>query len=527
MKNHNTKVYSTPIQLKLPVDLERIIKINDPVYSFSEVMAHIDLQKYFVEKKGHETGRPRYDREKLLKIVLFAFMEFGYCSLRFIKKLCETDIRFLWMLDEDEAPSHTKIGDFISDELSSSLEDIFNDINSYIFEQFHVDLNHAYIDGTKIEANANRYTWVWKKGCIKSRNNVFGKLSALLEDINAHMTLHQRAVFEIRQEYAIEYVEYILNTFLEATGMTKEDFVHGKGKHKTAIQRLYEKVRDCYKKLKSYAQKIEICGEDRNSYSKTDNDATFMRFNKDHMKNDQLLPGYNLQMVICDEFIAHYGVYAYASDMDCFQPLMDGFNKRYGFYPQYPVADAGYGSYNNYLYCQQHGMEKYMKFTMYEKETKDAKYRDNPYRACNFAIDQGGNMVCPNGKRFYFLKTAPVKGNQFGRTEEYYQCEDCTGCPHREKCHKSKENRVVRINEELTQFHKEVLNNLNSVHGALLRMNRSIQAEGTFGGIKWNKGYKRLRRRGIEGVILELGLISCGFNLHKYHLKKRSSLAAA
>ena len=527
MKNHNTKVYSTPIQLKLPVDLERIIKINDTVYSFSEVMAHIDLQKYFVEKKGHETGRPRYDREKLLKIVLFAFMEFGYCSLRFIKKLCETDIRFLWMLDEDEAPSHTKIGDFISDELSSSLEDIFNDINSYIFEQFHVDLNHAYIDGTKIEANANRYTWVWKKGCIKSRNNVFGKLSALLEDINAHMTLHQRAVFEIRQEYAIEYVEYILNTFLEATGMTKEDFVHGKGKHKTAIQRLYEKVRDCYKKLKSYAQKIEICGEDRNSYSKTDNDATFMRFNKDHMKNDQLLPGYNLQMVICDEFIAHYGVYAYASDMDCFQPLMDGFNKRYGFYPQYPVADAGYGSYNNYLYCQQHGMEKYMKFTMYEKETKDAKYRDNPYRACNFAIDQGGNMVCPNGKRFYFLKTAPVKGNQFGRTEEYYQCEDCTGCPHREKCHKSKENRVVRINEELTQFHKEVLNNLNSVHGALLRMNRSIQAEGTFGGIKWNKGYKRLRRRGIEGVILELGLISCGFNLHKYHLKKRSSLAAA
>ena len=527
MKNHNTKVYSTPIQLKLPVDLERIIKINDPVYSFSEVMAHIDLQKYFVEKKGHETGRPRYDREKLLKIVLFAFMEFGYCSLRFIKKLCETDIRFLWMLDEDEAPSHTKIGDFIRDELSSSLEDIFNDINSYIFEQFHVDLNHAYIDGTKIEANANKYTWIWKKGCITSRNNVFGKLSALLEDINAHMTLHQRAVFEIRQEYAIEYVEYILNTFLEATGMTKEDFVHGKGKHKTAIQRLYEKVRDCYKKLKSYAQKIEICGEDRNSYSKTDNDATFMRFNKDHMKNDQLLPGYNLQMVICDEFIAHYGVYAYASDMDCFQPLMDGFNKRYGFYPQYPVADAGYGSYNNYLYCQQHGMEKYMKFTMYEKETKDAKYRDNPYRACNFAIDQVGNMVCPNGKRFYFLKTAPVKGNQFGRTEEYYQCEDCTGCPHREKCHKSKENRVVRINEELTQFHKEVLNNLNSVHGALLRMNRSIQAEGTFGGIKWNKGYKRLRRRGIEGVILELGLISCGFNLHKYHLKKLSALAAA
>ena len=300
------------------------------------------------------------------------------------------------------------------------------------------------------------------------------------------------------------------------------DFVHGKGKHKTQIQRLYDKIYDCYKKLKSYAQKIVICGENRNSYSKTDHDATFMRFKKDHMKNDQLLPGYNLQLVVCDEMIAHYDVFAYASDMDCFQPLMDGFFKRYGKYPRYPLADAGYGSFNNYLYCELHNMEKYMKFTMYEKETKDSKYRDNPYRAYNFNIDHDGFMVCPNGKRFHFLRSAPVKGNQFGRTEEYYQCEDCTGCTHREQCHKSEKNRVVRINEELTQFHNEVLDNLNSVHGALLRMNRSIQAEGTFGGIKWNRGYRRLRRRGIEGVILELGLISCGFNLYKYHLKQRT-----
>ena len=527
MKNHNTKVDYTPIQLKLPVDLQRIIKINDPVYTFSEVMAHIDLQKYFVERKEHETGRPRYDREKLLKIVLFAFMEFGYCSVRFIQKLCETDIRFIWMLDEENAPSHMTISNFIQKELSWSLQDIFNDINRYMFEELGVDLNHTYIDGTKIEANANKYTWVWKKSCIKSRNRVFEKLTLLLEEVNAFMKLSQRAVFEARQEYAIEYVEYILGTFLEATGMVTGEFVHGKGKHKTAVQRLYEKIYDCCKKLKDYAQKIEICGKGRNSYSKTDHDATFMRFKKDHMKNDQLLPGYNLQMVVCDEFIAHYGVYAFASDMDCFQPLMEGFCKRYGFYPQYPVADAGYGSFNNYLYCQTHGMEKFMKFTMYEKETKDAKYRDNPYRACNFAIDHEGNMVCPNGKRFHFLRFAPVKGNQFGRTEEYYQCEDCSECPHQEKCHKSKGNRVVRINEELTQFHNEVLNNLNCVHGALLRMNRSIQAEGTFGGIKWNKGYKRLRRRGIERVILELGLISCGFNLHKYHLKKQAAQQAA
>ena len=519
-KQNTTEVYCTPIQLKLPVDLEKIIKINDPVYSFSEVMAHIDLQKYFVEQKGHETGRPRYDREKLLKIVLFAFMEFGYCSVRQIQKLCDTDIRFLWLLDEENAPCHMTIDNFIKNEMSMTLESIFNDINGYIFSQQDVDLEHAYIDGTKLEANANKYTWVWKKSCIRSRNNTFTKLSSLLEEINKIMAVCCRVKFEFRQEYTVEYVGYILDTFLESTGMRTEDFVHGKGKHKTQLQRLYERVKECYNKLKEYSRKIAVCGEERNSYSKTDHDATFMRFKKDHMKNDQLLPGYNLQMVVCDEFIAHYGVFAYASDMDCFQPLMEGFFKRYGKYPRYPLADAGYGSFNNYLYCELHNMEKYMKFTMYEKETKDSKYRDDPYRACNFDIDHEGYMICPNGKRFHFLRSAPVKGNNFGRTEEYYRCEDCTDCPYREKCHKSKDDRVVRINEELTQFHNEVLANLNCVHGALLRMNRSIQAEGTFGEIKWNRGYKRIRRRGIEGVILELGLISCGFNLHKYHTKR-------
>ena len=513
--------------MKLPVDLERIIKINDPVYSFSEVMAHIDLQKYFVVEKEHETGRPRYDREKLLKIVLFAFMEHGYCSVRFIEKLCETDIRFIWMLEEENAPSHMTISNFIHKELSGSVDQIFNDINSYIFAQEKVDTDHVYIDGTKIEANANKYTWVWKKSCIKSRNKVFERLTSLISEMNEAMAVYRRATFDARQEYAIEYVDFILASYLKAVGMTEADFVHGKGKRKTSFQRLYEKVLDCRKKLKEYAYRISVCGDSRNSYSKTDRDATFMRFKKDHMKNDQLLPGYNLQLAICDEYIAHYGVFAFASDMDCFQPLMDGFFKRYKKYPRYPLADAGYGSFNNYLYCELHNMEKFMKFTMYEKETKDAKYRDNPYRACNFDIDSEGYMICPNGKRFHFLKSAPVKGNQFGRTEEYYRCEDCSDCIHREKCHKSKDNRVVRINEELTQFHKEVLNNLNCVHGALLRMNRSIQAEGAFGGIKWNRGYKRLRRRGIEGVILELGLISCGFNLHKYHLKKMAAQEAA
>ena len=527
MKKHITEKYITPIQLKMPVDMERIIEISDPVYTFNEVMEHIDLNKYIAEEKGCNAGRPKYDPIKLLKVILFAFMEYGYCSVRVIQKLCKTDIRFLWLLDEEPAPSHMTISNFMNHCLKTKIEDIFADINGYIFAQENVDLEHAYLDGTKLEANANKYSWVWKKGSIHSRNNVFSKLNGLLTEMNESVLVSYRVKFELRQEYAIEYVEYILETYLEVSGIKRENFVHGKGKRKSTEQKQYERVEECLKRLKKYSEHIRICGEKRNSYSKTDHDATFFRMKKDYMGNDALLPGYNMQLLICDEYIAHYGVFPFASDMDCFQPMMEGFARRYGHYPRYPLADAGYGSFYNYLFCQEHGMEKYMKFTMYEKESKDKKYRNDPYRAVNFEIDQDGYMLCPNGKRFNYLRTEPVKGNQFGRTEEYYQCEDCDGCPHRASCHRSSQNRIIRLNEELTRFYDEVLENLNSVHGALLRMNRSIQSEGAFGGIKWNRGYKRLRRRGIESVLLEIGLISCGFNLHKYHLKKQTAQLAA
>jgi hypothetical protein len=252
-----------------------------------------------------------------------------------------------------------------------------------------------------------------------------------------------------------------------------------------------------------------------------------MRVKRDYMGNDQLLPAYNMQAVICDEYIAAIDARQYASDMECFVPLMEKFRNLIGHYPKYPIADAGYGSYNNYLYCQEHGMEKYMKFTMYDKESKDPKYRDNPFRAINFKTDENGNPVCPNGKPFYHKYDRHIRGNRYGRTEEIYECENCNGCPLKANCSKREGNRQIQLNRELTQIHREVLENLNSVHGALLRMNRSIQAEGTYGSMKWNRSYKRAFRRGLKEVILEFTLIAIGFNLWKYHNKTRITAEAA
>ena len=526
MKNH-TKYYDTPYQIKMPLEISEIIEITDSVYTFSEVVSHIDLRRYFAEE-GSKMGRPRCDAYKMLKIILFAFMEGGYESLRQLEKLCKTDIRYIWLLDGMKAPSFSSFGNFIRNELTEKIEQIFRDINQYIFESEGVDLNHTYIDGTKIEANANRYTWVWKKSCITSRKKVFEKVSKLIERMNFEVLLGFGLRIETREEYAIEYLEDALERYKTVVGIDPESFVNGSGHRKSTEQKHYQEMAGYIERLKRYAEHIEICGEKRNSYSKTDRDATFMRIKRDYMGNDQLLPAFNMQAAVCDEYIAAISAEQYASDMECFVPLMEKFNRYYGHYPEYPVADAGYGSYNNYLYCEEHGMKKYMKFTMFEKTVKDAGYRDDPFRAVNFRKTDDGSLVCPNGKKFVYWKDKPIHGNRYGRMEELYVCENCDGCTFRPQCCKKKNgNRVVRMNHELTSMHEEVLHNLESVHGALLRMNRSIQAEGVFGIIKWDRCYKRAFRRGLKSVILEFTLISCGFNLYKFHNKRWKTAGTA
>lgn len=519
MKNY------TSYQLKFSTDLVYRIDISDPVFTLYEVIRHLDLSKYF-SSSNRSPGRPPYDPVKLLSIVLFSFMEEGYCSLRKMEKLCRTDIRYIWLMENNDPPSHMTFSNFISS-LNCPIEDIFNDINRYIFEKDHVDLEHTYIDGTKITANANCYTWVWKKACITSRDRVFRYLTDLINEMNATTLPPFRVTMSVREEYSIDYVEELICRFKDLAGIKESDFKSGKGHRKSTEQRQYQKLTGYFERLKSYAERIEICGEARNSYSKTDHDATFMRIKRDYMGNDQLLPAYNMQIAVCDEYIAVVDAQKYASDMDCFVPLMEKYKKAYGKYPRYPVADAGYGSYNNYLYCEQNGMEKYMKFTAYEKMTKDPKYRDDPYKVFNFKTDEDGRLVCPNGKKFVFKKNQPIKNNRYGRTEEVYECEDCSDCPCRNSCTKASGNRMVTLNRELTAMHEEVLENLNCAHGALLRMNRSIQAEGVYGIIKWDRSYKRAFRRGMKNVITEFTLIACGYNLYKYHNRKKRTEEAA
>ena len=442
--------YNNPKQGYLPLFLSDCLDLLDPVLTFDRLMGGIDLNKYLTDIPEYTTGRLRYNPVNMLKTVLFGFMTSGYCSLRELEDNCKVNIRFMYLMDH-QTPSYRTFGYFINEVLQDKIENIFNDINQAIFNEEHVDLQHIYIDGSKFEANANKYTWVWKKATEKFRYKLYEKITAEIEEINKEI-----AWSEVQISTNSEYVPDYLNEII-----------------------------------------------------------------------DQLLPAYNVQIGVADEYIAVVDVNHYRSDMDCFIPLMEHFKQTYGFYPKYPVADAGYGSYNNYIFCEQNGIEKYMKFPMFKKETKDRKYHEDPFRAVNFRIDEQGVMRCPNDKAFHLLYRRSVRGNQYGRKEELYECEDCSGCPYAEKCKKTAKNRTVRINQELTAMHQEVIENLESIYGALLRMNRSIQAEGTFRIMKNDRWYKKIVRRGINSVKLEVLLVAIGHNLYKYQNKKMRNRTAA
>ena len=520
---HNN--YCNSKQGYLPLFLSDYLDLLDPVLTFDRLMGRIDLNKYLTDIPEYTTGRLRYNPVNMLKTVLFGFMTSGYCSLRELEDNCKVNIRFMYLMDH-QTPSYRTFGYFINEILQDKIENIFNDINHAIFNDEHVDLQHLYIDGSKFEANANKYTWVWKKATEKFRYKLYEKITAEIEEINAEIAWSGVQI-TTNPEYVPDYLNEIVEQLVLLWELDKSTFVYGSGKRKSKEQRHYEHLTTFCQKLQEYIQKIEICGPNRNSYSKTDNSATFMRIKTDYMGNDQLLPAYNVQIGVADEYIAVVDVNHYRSDMDCFVPLMEHFKQTYGFYPKYPVADAGYGSYNNYIFCEQNGIEKYMKFPMFKKETKDQKYHEDPFRAVNFRIDEQGVMRCPNDKAFHFLYRKNVRGNQYGRKEELYECEDCSGCPYAEKCKKTDKNRTVRINQELTSMHQEVIENLESIHGALLRMNRSIQAEGTFGIMKNDRQYKRIVRRGIHSVKLEVLLVAIGHNLYKYQKKKMRNRTAA
>lgn len=518
-----TQLKINTIQMKLPLNVGILINPTDPVVTFSEIIEGVNLDKYLISSSNESRGRDGYDPKVLLKIVLFAFM-INVRSLRKIESLCRNDIRFMYLSDESK-PTHMTICNFINTYLLDTIENISNDITKYIINKQNIDISTVFIDGTKIEAFPNKYTWVWKNACITSRDRKFKHLNSLFNEINNSQILEPGLAFEIKQSYSIEELEINKNYLQSIIEKQSIKFVEGKGNRKTIIQKYFIRLSNIIDKLKEYANKIGRCGENRNSYSKTDVDATFMRMKTDYMGNTALLPAYNWQLVSAGEIILYGLTSQLTADNKCFIPLMEKYKEIYGKYPDKAVGDAGYGNLETYTFCENNNIGKYMKFSMWEKETHDKKFHENKFRSINFQIDEEGHPICPNNKKFYLISEPIIPGNKDNRTEEKYQCEDCSNCPLKELCHQSKNNRIIKVNRTLTKYHSEVIDNLASEEGIKLRCTRSYMAEGAFGVIKQDYNYRRITRVSLKKVNLEFYLIIIGFNLAKYHnLKYRENI---
>ncbi len=490
--NYNQDYYNAK-QLKLPLNLGIKIPFDSEARTFDEVFHKSGVEKYLI---SNDKGRIGYNLVSMLKLVLFCNMINIY-SLRGMESAARNDIRLMWLTDEIK-PSHQAIGNFINNHLSKSINDIFKEINNYIIKTDNVNTDILYIDGTKIESKANKYTFIWRGSVDKFEAKLHLKITKLMKNLNKEYNPYNIS-FDYFDIYETSYLIKI-KTFIEKEiKNNKITLVYGSGKRKTAQQRFFELLDEYITKLNEYKVHIDIMGKNRNSYSKTDHDATFMRLKEDYMQNQQLKPAYNLQIGVSDEYILSLMISQERSDFNTYIPFLEHYHNLYNKYPKYPVADSGYGSLYNYRYTKLKGMELFQKYGMYEKDTKDKKYLLEEYRPHNLIKISDKVYQTKSGEILDYLYT-----DKFGKDHYYSKIL----------------NKVKVIHEENLRYQKEAIANLTSPLGIELRIQRSIQVEGAFGVIKENYGIRRFRRGGLENVHLEMTLTAIGYNLLKFHNKR-------
>jgi transposase len=363
------------------------------------------------------------------------------------------------------------------------------------------------VDGTKEEANANRYSFVWAKAVSKYEARCEEKIAALLARLSTEYGLY----FESAQEYvpALEEIR-------QARGV---EFVYGRGKPKPALQKDTEALRELLRRKEEYA-KCNAIFKGRGSYSKTDRDATFMRMKEDHMKNGQLKPGYNLQLGTEGGYIAGVDVSQERSDELALVGLLERMHKYLQRRHETVTTDAGYESEENLKWLEAHGQTAYIKPQNYER-SRTRKYKNNAFLRENMPYDQDADTyTCPTGKTFEPIgeKTRKSKSG-FESTVTVYECFACEGCPQKKLCTKAKGNRRMTVSKDFIALRQASLERISSEKGKMLRQNRSIQAEGAFAVLKEDYGFRRFLRRGMTNVLTEALLYAMAYNINKLHGK--------
>jgi hypothetical protein len=385
------------------------------------------------------------------------------------------------------------------------MEELFYQLTEKLYEMGELTYQNLFVDGTKIEANANRYTFVWAKAVKKQLEKLETRIAKEVPAIAVR--------YQLPEYTSLEECLIWLTNLAAQLNLT---FVSGKGKHKTQLQRDIELLTSFCERKEGYEEHKATLGK-RKSYSKTDHDATFMRLKEDHMKNGQLKPAYNVQIGVESEYIIGLGLFPNPTDTTTLPAFLDRILEKSGHKIQNIVADAGYASEENYTYLEKNGQNAYIKPADHEIR-KTRKYQRNLYRVENMLYDpETDSFTCPNGKKLYHTCERQRKSdNGFTETKQIYICESCAGCPHREKCFKGQyENRMISVSQTFSRQKREAEERISTPEGIRLRVNRSIQVEGAFGVLKEDYAFRRFLTRGKQKTETQFFLLAFAFNIRK------------
>lgn len=500
-------------QLVLPLSLEGLVPEDESVRLLSHVLEDLDYTKLY---KAYSTkGRnPAVDPKTMFKVLTYAYSQNIYSS-RKIEKACRRDINFMWLLAGQKAPDHSTIARFRTGFLAEACEELFYQLVRLLASMGELSKETVFIDGTKLEACANKYTFVWKKSISKWEEKMFPKVELLVSLFNQEYMKD----FVITKENRTQTLQQIFNFIDNHCKENRIEFVYGRGKRKSIHQKYHELFRRFLDRQLLYDLHNSRF-HDRNSYSKTDADATFMHMKDDHMRNAQLKPGYNIQIGVDSEYIVATDVFSDRNDVWTLVPFLQKMEEGLGFRYPSATADSGYESEEGYDHLKQNGQTAYIKPQTYEK-WKKRNFKNDISKRENMRYDQDKDVyICHNGKQLipqYVTKKTSKNGYESEVT--VYECESCAGCPHKEKCTRAKGNKKLHVSKKFVELRQESYENITSELGIQYRMNRSIQVEGAFGVLKNDYEFQRFLLRGKTKVKLEILLLCMGYNINKLHAK--------
>jgi transposase/IS5 family transposase len=500
------KSYQQNQIMALPPTFDELIDKNHPVRVVNRVIDEINLDPLLKKYKGG--GSSSYHPRMLLKVLVYGYLCNIYSS-RKIESATKENVNFMW-LAAMEKPDHNTINRFRSSRLKGVIKKVFSQVVMLMVNSGHVDLQMIYTDGTKIESVANRYTFVWGRSIKANKQRILSQLEELWD------YTQKIAAEELKDTTPTRFdsvdPEQVRKTINEIDQALKDKPVSPKIKQKVKYAK-----KNWPDKLDQYEQQEKIMGE-RNSYSKTDPDATFMRMKEDRMLNSQLKPGYNVQISTNDQIITHYTIHQNPTDTKTLKPHLESFEQEYGMLPKEITADAGYGSEENYEYLDQRHVEAYLKYSYFDKEQREKEKAKPPFHVDNLYYNPLENCYyCPMGQKMAFIGTK-IETTEAGyqKIVSRYQPQNCHGCPLRGACHKSNNNRVIEVSHRLNELKAKAKERLISARGKIHRSKRPVDVEPVFGIIKQNKGFRRFYLRGLNKVGIEFGLLALAHNLKKW-----------